>query len=1221
MRNSVLFIVFLFALFSVCQAGEVTVNVNMEKERISLEEQADGSFLHYTHIDAYSLAKPGAPDIPAMRLRVLLPAGAEVTHVAVERSGPMEVGFYKLAHFPGYSVVSSKKHAKVGPDKSIYSSNGPYPRQVVVNQGLGDVRGYTICYLAYYPFTYLPQSGRLTFYNQAAITVAWTAGQKKPAPDNRLMREVVRQAVYNPGDMKRFYPEKALKRLGKVDYDMLIITTSTLQTQASAYATFRNGHGISCVVKTITEIDSQYSGATTQLKIKNCILDYYNNNNISYVFFIGDAGTNSSYSVPDQNLYVYLNISPPEEDNTIPGDIFYSCMGGQFDWNSDGDGQVGEIGDGQDYYPDLAIGRLPVRSGTQITNYQAKVNTYINAVSDSGFVPDLLLSGVMLWYAGDAEAKSENMYTNYIQPYWPTHNKHTYYDSETGVTVTADNLSDQIENDHNFFHMATHGYVWSWSMESGSSFDSYDALALTNTPGIVVTMACLVNAFDPEVNDAYDPCLSEGFIRNTNAGAVLFIGASRYGLGYAGTSAHGPSFQYNDRFFKYVLQSTYSHRAGLAYTQAKVELAGNCSSDSGYRWVQYCLNYDGDPSLQAHTEVGGGGPLEADAGSDQAIACGQTSVTIGGSPTASGGTPPYSYSWTPTTGLSSPSASNPTASPSSTTTYTVVVTDSSKATDSDSVLVTKPQDLSVPTITFPSNGATGVTIAPDISWTQETGNQGYRMSISGTDMAETQIDLPQNQNHYQAGRAMLSYGCTYSVKVRALGDGSSTCTSAYSTTNSFTVEALPATRVLPFATASQKGDFRTNVGLFEQPSSHMTATFNFYSATGSALSQHAYNLEDWSYLPISDITTSIGIAQPCSITIDSDGPFLSIGGIIDNATDDPSVTGSELAQFSQGFTPLVLKTAEWNTHLVVKNMSASQATVTLSAYQISGGTTPYLQDTFSINGNGFFSTDDIISYLGGSLNDVWLLDIDSSQTVCGYARQYTTAHTGGIYPFYGHGGGATTLVFPYMEDTTAYRSNIGLTRTASGSANATLYYYSGGSLQASRATGVSQNQYVPIINALRWIRNSSSSDPLNEYGYVVISADSPVYAIGGPTDNTSNDPSVQGAAYSAFTDTLAPIVLKSGPWATRVVLTNHGSGSTNVTISLIMSGTTAASQSTSVGAYNQVVYHDVIADLFPAYLYGTLLIEADDPIYVYVHQYTNQNTGGLYPVFNSQEYD
>ena len=81
----------------------------------------------------------------------------------------------------------------------------------------------------------------------------------------------------------------------------------------------------------------------------------------------------------------------------------------------------------------------------------------------------------------------------------------------------------------------------------------------------------------------------------------------------------------------------------------------------------------------------------ADAGPAQTICAGTPGGTaIGGSPTASGGTAPYSYSWTPTTGLDDATAANPKAEIGSTTTYTVTVTDANGCTAGSSVVLTVP---------------------------------------------------------------------------------------------------------------------------------------------------------------------------------------------------------------------------------------------------------------------------------------------------------------------------------------------------------------------------------------------------------------------------------------------------------------------------------------------------------------------------------------------------
>lgn len=76
--------------------------------------------------------------------------------------------------------------------------------------------------------------------------------------------------------------------------------------------------------------------------------------------------------------------------------------------------------------------------------------------------------------------------------------------------------------------------------------------------------------------------------------------------------------------------------------------------------------------------------LRVDAGPDQIIIPGGSTV-IGGSPTASGGMAPYTYSWLPITGLSDSTVDNPIASPTSTTTYAVTVTDSKGCTGSDNM--------------------------------------------------------------------------------------------------------------------------------------------------------------------------------------------------------------------------------------------------------------------------------------------------------------------------------------------------------------------------------------------------------------------------------------------------------------------------------------------------------------------------------------------------------
>jgi xyloglucan-specific exo-beta-1,4-glucanase len=119
-------------------------------------------------------------------------------------------------------------------------------------------------------------------------------------------------------------------------------------------------------------------------------------------------------------------------------------------------------------------------------------------------------------------------------------------------------------------------------------------------------------------------------------------------------------------------------------------------------------------------ELSGPQPLSANAGTDVTI-CAGGSTTLNG--TGSGGTAPYTFSWSPTTGLSSSTIYNPVASPASTTTYTLTVKDAVLATATDAVTVTVNSLGSLPVVegfesaTFPS---TGWTLSGANSFTRNT---------------------------------------------------------------------------------------------------------------------------------------------------------------------------------------------------------------------------------------------------------------------------------------------------------------------------------------------------------------------------------------------------------------------------------------------------------------------------------------------------------------------
>jgi hypothetical protein len=140
-------------------------------------------------------------------------------------------------------------------------------------------------------------------------------------------------------------------------------------------------------------------------------------------------------------------------------------------------------------------------------------------------------------------------------------------------------------------------------------------------------------------------------------------------------------------------------------------------------------------------------------------------------------------------------------------------------------------NLPAPTLTAPANGAIGVAVSPNFTWTAVNGNAGYRIMI-----AASPADLPANPatstcsacavvdtsstNSYTPPSS-LALGVYY-WQVQALEPPSSTGTAAWS--NAFSFTTAGGTLAAPTLTAPLNG--ATGVSL--------TATFNWTTVSGNA---------------------------------------------------------------------------------------------------------------------------------------------------------------------------------------------------------------------------------------------------------------------------------------------------------------------------------------------------------------------------------------------------
>lgn len=276
----------------------------------------------------------------------------------------------------------------------------------------------------------------------------------------------------------------------------------------------------------------------------------------------------------------------------------------------------------------------------------------------------------------------------------------------------------------------------------------------------------------------------------------------------------------------------------------------------------------------------------ADAGSDVSV-CSGSSVNL----SASGGT---NYAWSPSGGLSSTSISNPAASPASSTTYTVTVTDSNGCSNTDDVNVTVD---AVPT----ANAGSDIAICSGNSaGLSASGGTSYAWSPSGG-LSSTSIynptANPSSTTTYTVTVTNVQ-GCTDSdniiVTVNPLPSANAGSDDAICFGNSTNLNATGGT---DYAWSPSGGLSSTSIS---NPVANPTSTTTYYVTVSDA--NGCSSTDDVSVtvnpLPAADAGADAAICEGSSVMLGADGgtsyvwsPSAGLSdAFISNPTADPAVT-------------------------------------------------------------------------------------------------------------------------------------------------------------------------------------------------------------------------------------------------------------------------------------------------------------------------------------------
>ena len=555
--------------------------------------------------NSYPLADEGNPLLPVFAADVVLPQGHEILSIEIfSMSIADEIEDIRIRpagkQFP--ISVGPEPGYKASPNETVYNASGPYPKQAINNINTGFLSGISIGSFSIFPVTYYPTQNKISYIKNITLNIVTgptpeaQAAMRFIKPLNRLKTRVA-SIVDNSAMLDNYSFQKS----NNDPVDLLLITKTSLIPGFADYIEYKRSVGFIVEIIATEDIYTEYPGQDHQEKIRNCIIDYYENNDLEYVILGGDSDpTNATQNaVPHRGLFAL-------DDNDIPADMYYACLDGN--WNDDGDNKWGEPGE-YDLYGEIAIGRLCVDNATEIQYFVNKLIKYqdtpVVADIENALMVGEELNNNPLTYGGDCKdeiifgANGSGFTTVGISANFEIE---TLYDRDGGwnkydVFQEFNNVGVNLLN-----HLGHSSCDYNMKMSSSDvTANNFTNDGITRGFAIGYSQGCYNGSFDNRDWNYYygQDCFAEKITTIATA-EVATIANSRYGW-YAPGNTNSSS-QFLDRQFFDAIFGEGITRIGYTNASSKEDNA-SFFGDSYMRWAAYELNLFGDPSMDIWTAM------------------------------------------------------------------------------------------------------------------------------------------------------------------------------------------------------------------------------------------------------------------------------------------------------------------------------------------------------------------------------------------------------------------------------------------------------------------------------------------------------------------------------------------------------------------------------------------------------------------------------------------
>lgn len=515
----------------------------------------------------------GDPALPGIGYSVVIPQGTTLEDVQVQVLSTVELpGIHRIV--PVISIPLNQQIPAVIPHSDSYIGSS-FPSSHIQTMDTGNKTGFRIASFTFVPFSWDPNTGKLTVITEATLTPVTVSDHTAPRlalTDLQIetASRALSEMVQNPEMLQSFAPVS----IGEYDGPpWVVIADESHETTLQPLVDLRNAtHGAQFV--STQWIYANYTGRDTQEQIRNYLIDAYENQGLVYALIVGDFGETTRVSG--------LNIGGTVMNSVA--DLYYSDLDG--DWDADGDNIFGELNDGLDYYSDIYTGRYSTDVPSRLATMVNRTVAYETTAPSGDWRNTALLAGALLWppYSGEAVCDSIKQR---IPTSWTIHELYETSGSHPNnqIDLINDGVAYCSPNGHGF----QSGIYWYYNPPTDMiSAANYTDLTNNDMPTVFHSIACLAG------NIQNIASIAERLMFWPSGGAVAVMFNSENGWG---SPPNMGASEWLELYFGIVLFEQEQYEVGVAHALSKDQFKANVSIGM-QNWVLQENNLLGDPALR-----------------------------------------------------------------------------------------------------------------------------------------------------------------------------------------------------------------------------------------------------------------------------------------------------------------------------------------------------------------------------------------------------------------------------------------------------------------------------------------------------------------------------------------------------------------------------------------------------------------------------------------------